>query len=138
MIQQQQQSDQIATNTSAISTLNAASFTKFFASSAQAITSAGLLTLAHGMGAVPTLVQTTLICGVSDGGYTPGDQVFVNVAANRIQTGPSQGLSIVPDATNLNIRFGSTASVLELIAKNTGNSFDIVNSRWTIVFRAWA
>jgi hypothetical protein len=108
-------------------------FSKFYESPQQTITSAGALTLAHGLGRKPVLVKYVLQCTSAEGGYSIGDELTEpqSDAANR-------GVSIVPDATNINIRFGSAASTFFAVRKSDGVSVSLVNASWRFVVRAWA
>lgn len=103
-------------------------FTKSFVSSGQTITAAGALTLAHGLGTTPTLLAATLVNTTAELGYSIGDK-FALFNSNV--------LSIVPDATNLNIRFGSVGP-FAIPHKTTGVATTITNADWNIVFSAWA
>jgi phage-related tail fiber protein len=105
-------------------------FTKSFQSAQQTITSAGSLTLAHGLGKKPGLLMTSLVCLTAEAGYSVGDEVFVSQAAQ----------SLVPDATNINVRFGSTAGTsYSVMHKTTGvTPTGITNANWQLVVRAWA
>ena len=110
-------------------------FTNSFASSAQTITSAGALTIAHSLGATPILIVMELVCQTGEAGYTAGDVLITydtgqDSAANR-------GVSVVPDATNLNIRFGSQGAVFVVPNKGTGVKTALTNANWQIVFRAF-
>jgi hypothetical protein len=108
-----------------------------FTSAAQTITAAGSLTLAHGLGATPNLVEAILTCTDAGGeaGYAQNDQVFVSIDSQDVAN--NRGLSVVPDATNLNIRFGSGANTFNVVNKSGGGGNSITNSKWTITFRAW-
>ena len=108
-----------------------------FTSSDQTITSAGALTIAHGLGVTPTLVAVRLRCTTAEGGYSIGDLLFVPATQASDSTVDTGGVSIVPDATNLNIRFGSRANVWTGTVKNTGGAFAITNANWVAVFFAW-
>lgn len=107
-----------------------------FTSAEQTITAAGSLTIPHGLGTADLMVQARLICKTAEGGYSIGDEVVVN---NSINTSANpQGQSIVPDATNLNIRFGSNASTYDILDKTTGAEFNITNANWKLIVKAWA
>jgi hypothetical protein len=107
-----------------------------FTSANQTITAAGSLTIAHGLGAMPTLVQVRLKNTTAELGYSIGDEVVVN-PHNTDANSNSQGVSIVPDATNLNIRYGSSSTTFILIRKDTGTGANITNANWSAIFYAW-
>jgi type 1 fimbria pilin len=110
--------------------------TKYYQSPEQTITSAGALTLAHGLGVEPVLIQVVLICKTAEQGYNVGDKLFANPGR---EAGYNQGIAVVPDTTNLNIRFGQTGTnVFTGLNKTTGASVNFTNTKWNVIFRAWA
>lgn len=110
-------------------------FSLSFTSTDQTITSAGALTLAHGLGAVPKQIQLYLVAQNTVLGYTAGDIVLLN---NSMANGANQGTSIVPDATNINVRYGSDTNAFQLIRKDNGVGAGCTNSDWKLRVRAWA
>lgn len=109
-----------------------------FLSAGQTITSGGALTLAHGLGSAPRLVQAYLKCTTTDQGYSVGDEVFVSGGQDAYGSTVSVGVSIVPDATNLNIRFGSNGGgAFAVLNKSTGTLGAITNGSWDFYVRAW-
>lgn len=110
-------------------------FTASFTSADQTITSAGALTLAHSLGAAPTLVQVQIKCTTAEQGYSIGDVVIVGLSDT---TNANTGASIVIDATNLTIRFGSNGGAFPLLNKTSGGQVAIVNTSWVAIFKAWA
>jgi hypothetical protein len=111
---------------------------KYYESSQQTITAAGPLTLAHGLGAKPQLVQVSLVCQTAEYGYSIGDEVIINPFLNR-GLANDQGVVIVLDSTNLNIRYGAYGSgVFSGLRKDTGASIAFTDANWKAVFRAWA
>lgn len=107
-----------------------------FESVEQTITLAGPLVIPHGLTGKPRFVQAVMVCKVADLGYSIGDEVFVNPSVNSDGAQTNGGLSIVPDATNLNVRYGANTPLL--IRKDTGvGAFITALSSWRYVFRAW-
>jgi len=103
-----------------------------FTSADQTIIAAGALTLAHGLGFVPKDIWLALVCQSAEFGYSVNDVVVLAVSA-----GNAYGCSIVPDATNLNIRFGSYVKPFALIHKSTGASGnEITVASWKVRFYA--
>lgn len=115
--------------------LTAAASKAQYTSSDQTITSGGALTLAHGLGAIPLDIKIFLVCVTGELGYTAGDILLVNPSVSTV-LGTNKGLSIVPDATNLNIRMGSAAASFDVINKGTGASAAITNVNWNLRFIA--
>lgn len=110
------------------------SFAPSFSSSNQTITSTGALTIAHGLGAIPSIVRFRLICLTGEHGYTAGD--ILETMEQTAHVG-DKGVSIVPDATNLNIRYGTATAVFSVLHKTTGGQQNATNSNWAVNFRAW-
>lgn len=109
-----------------------------YTSAQQTITSAGALTLAHGLGAKPTLVSASLVCVVAEFGYAVGDEVMINSALNDDGTN-RRGLSLVPDATAINVRYGTGGQsvTFTIIRADTGDRAPLANASWRLVVRAW-
>ena len=107
-----------------------------YESAPQTITSTGALTLAHGLGVEPNWVTATLECTLGEFGYNIGDRLAVSVLNNNSATSGNKGQAIVPDATNLNVRYGSNGSVYDIIHFTNGASSAITNSSWRAIFRA--
>jgi hypothetical protein len=112
-------------------------FSSAFTSAEQTLTSAGSLTLAHSLGAEPTLIQVRLINKTAELGYSIGDEVIVNPHQNVGGASVNHGLSVVPDSTNLNVRYGSNSQIFVLIHKTTGVSTFITNVNWKMIILAW-
>ena len=111
-----------------------APLSKYFQSAEQAITNAGALTIAHGLSATPKLLQAVLVCKSAEFGYSINDEVLVNPHGFGDLT--ARGISVVPDATNLNVRYG--ANGLGILNKTTGTSNTPTNASWRLVLRVWA
>lgn len=111
-------------------------FTEAFTSTEQTITAAGALTLAHSLSSAPSLIQCRLICKTADQNYSVNDELIISSSGD--DSSASRGLSIVPDATNINIRFGSAANSFSILNKTTGAITAIINSRWKLIVKAWS
>lgn len=125
------------TSTASEITINAAlppgALTEYFESAPQAVVGAGLLTLAHGLTGKPILFEAILLNVIAELGYSPGDECIIHFGSFSSPT--NEGMALVPDATNLNIRIGAgTFSVLHF---TTGVTAGITNANWNIVARAW-
>ena len=112
--------------------------TQVFLSTAQAITAAGALTLAHGFtgGLIPRFFQVFLKCVTAEGGFSIGDITPVDCQI-KTEAGVSVGVQIIPDATNLNIRYGSNGNTFIIGNKTTGSIFVITNANWNALFYTW-
>lgn len=112
-------------------------FQTAFESAQQTITVGGSLTLAHGLGAQPKSYAAFLLNVTAEGGYSIGNELAINPGINT-DTGPGRGVSLVPDATNINVRFGSDGSYcIAILRKDTGATFGINAANWKLIIRAW-
>ena len=102
----------------------------------QTITSGGALTLTHGLGGSPKLVMLLLKCVTGEAGYSAGDEVLIGHNQD-IAGALSQGVSIVPNMTSIDVRFGSEVNAFSVLAKNNGVASDLTNANWALVVRAW-
>ncbi len=110
-------------------------FTKSYDSGNQTITPAGSLTLAHYLGTTPRFFLTFLKCLTAEIGFSVGDLLYTSLTVSE---STDYGTSIVPDATNLNIRFGSSTYTYIILDKGLGTRVNITNANWALVVRAWA
>jgi len=109
-------------------------FRKGFTSAEQTITSAGSLSLAHGLGVKPILTQVSLVCKIADAGYSVGDDIDIGVG-NMPTT---RGLSVNRTTTSIEIRFGTEVGALYYVNKTTGGAAVLTNANWKLIVRAWA
>lgn len=107
---------------------------RHYDSGQQTITSAGSLTLAHSLGVQPGDIQVYLHNTTGESGYSAGDEVQ---QTGQMDAANSRGVVTVPDATNLNIRFGSSANTFSFLNKTTGAGFTATNANWKTIWRAW-
>jgi len=103
-----------------------------YTSTEQTITSAALLTLAHGLGTVPFIIQCFVICRIAEIGYSIGDILMVDWGG----LGADEGMSVVCDSTNIYIRFGVNANALSATNKTTGASAALTNANWSLIVKA--
>lgn len=108
-----------------------------FTSAAQTITAAGLLTIAHGLSATPTMFQASLVNVTAEGGWTTGNETAINISQQDAAGSSARGAQVYADATNVYVRFGSAANTFGLFNKTTGSEFYTTNANWTYKIRAW-
>lgn len=111
-----------------------APFKAAYTSAEQTITAAGSLTLAHGLGVEPESIELRLVCKTTELGYPVDDVVLLAPGRND----SNRGLAVVPDETNIFIRFGSGAAPLAVMNKTTGGEGGITPANWRLVVKAWA
>jgi len=118
---------------------NSLGFSDYFQSSQQTITAAGSLTIAHGLGRTPILIYPVLQCTTADNNYSIGNELPIPFMDTSGSAG-GLGISCVPDATNLNIRYGSGSggNVFVALDKTSGATVSLTNGSWRLVLRAWA
>lgn len=104
-----------------------------YTSSGQTITSAGSLTLAHGLARVPALLQARLKCTTGEAGFSIGDEVIEIYSSMS----SGQGVTSWPDITNINIRYSNNANVFSVHHKTTGAITNLTNGNWQMIVKAW-
>jgi hypothetical protein len=114
---------------------NTPALTKGYLSAEQTITSAGLIILPHGLGVKPKLMQLSLVCKTAEAGYLVGEEVVVSV--NQTATAADRHTSIRIDATNITIRFSSTATAFYVANATTGAGAALTNANWRLVVSAY-
>lgn len=107
-------------------------FSQAFVSADQTITFGGSLTVAHGLSGAPTLILARLKNTSTEANYTANDELII--ALGGLDAATSNGISLVPDATNLNIRFGAAINVPD---KTTGTATSITAAKWVLIIYAW-
>ena len=111
-------------------------FTAQYVSSNQTITSAGLLTLAHSLGAVPKAILLELECATVEGGFSVGDDIIIGV--NHSTAGDNRFTAVYVDATNVYVRYSNAANVFTYANKATGAALQLTNGSWRLRVRAFA
>lgn len=109
-----------------------------YESAGQTITSAGALTLAHGLASKPKIINYYLRCLTAEAGYSVGDELHDILGVRDTNTTQSRGMAVVVDATNINIRFSSTTSVFANMNFTTGASTPLTNANWELYVQAWS
>jgi len=110
-------------------------FTKAYVSTPQTITSAGALTLTHGLGAFPKVIVLELVCLTAEFGYTVNTPI--TIYPSGLSTG-NTGCTIVTSATAIFVKFGSNASVFAVNHNSTGANAALTNTNWALTVRAYA
>ena len=105
-----------------------------FVSSNQTITAGGSLTLAHSLGVNPQKIWYDLVNVTAELGYTAGQRAAAQAVTGKNGAGPA--MAIVPDATNLNIRFNNGSPVFQVCRFDTGAQVNITNANWAVIFYA--
>lgn len=100
-----------------------------YCSGNQTITAAGALALAHGLGSRPNDIWGEIECTTINASYSVGDRVVV---AFPDSDGTRTGCAVYADATNVNVRFGSSANLWAIPDKSSGNATSITNSSWRL------
>lgn len=116
---------------------------RFYNSSPQAIVADGTLTLAHGLAHKPLILFGVLTCLTAEHGYSIGDVVPIPINASNDGNNSRNGVVVVPDATNLNVKFYSgdanvingEFSLLKFVGSSVNMQF-VTNANWTISFYA--
>lgn len=116
-------------------------FSKSFVSPEQTITAGGTVSITHGLGEAPKLIQAELICKTAEHGYAVGDRVVINPAINPANASGSQyGHSLILNSTSIVVRYGTGGSGISYVITNalTGAGAGLLNANWRLVVRAYA
>jgi len=124
------------TDAEAVTAVGPIILTESFVSSDQTITTAGALTLAHGLSSTPILVQCQLVCGTTEHGWSAGD--VIRVVSDVGNNAKDQGVQIDTDGTNVVVRYAAEARVMPMANKTTGDVVVALNTSWTLRVSAWA
>lgn len=106
-----------------------------YKSTEQTITSSGLLTLAHGLGAAPSYVRLQLSCLTAEAGFAVGDKPFVDM--NQPTGAASIHNTVWADATNVLVRFSNNANCFAIGNKSNGAATLLTNANWKLIVRAY-
>lgn len=104
-----------------------------FVSPLQAIAAGALRTIPHGLGSAPVIDSIVLVCNTADNNWLIGDRVTFQAGVGRAN---NTGMGVYVDATNIYIRFGSTANPIEYLDKTSGNAVNLTNTSWDVEIRA--
>lgn len=119
--------------------LSAIGFNAFFQTADQTIVSAGALTIPHGLGRAPFMLQGFIKNITADIGFSVGDIVPVSLGVNDFSSGGGgtsiYGVAITFDATNIYVRYAAGSQVFLLMNKTTGVGTGITTSRWAFFLR---
>lgn len=113
-------------------------FTESFTSAQQAISSAGLVSVAHGLSGAPKLVRAKLVCTTAEAGYVAGD-----VIEHGFERDSNDDFGVMVfvesgDTTNVKARYGSAgATVFRVLNKTAGTNATITNANWKMILEAW-
>lgn len=113
-------------------------FTKSYESAEQAITSAGLITMAHGFGAEPKDTRVLMICKTAEAGWSVGDKLLVHLNSSTGNIGANRFNSLYFDSANIYLRYSDNAQPLIIAVKSTGVVQAVTNANWRVIVRAWA
>jgi len=105
-----------------------------FTSAEQTITSAGTITVTHGLGVVPDLVETYAICKTAEQGFAVGDLVRVEFTGSS--TTVTRANSIWADNTSLRVRYSDVTNCFTMANKTTGAFIGLTNANWRLILKA--
>lgn len=112
-------------------------YNDIYKSAEQTITSAGSLTLAHGIGRAPLIVLGTLKCKIAQYNYSVGDEVFLQNFMYSSTTNDTRGVCVHADATYIYARYSSFSSVFTVLDATTGVLRNITKANWRLKLYAW-
>ena len=109
-------------------------FNKAFESSEQTLTASTTVSVAHGLGTKPKLMQAVIICKTAELGYSIGDEVM---AISRFEHfyGWVEIPAVYCDSTNMGFVINAAIVVFR---KDTQAHAAITLANWKLILRAWA
>lgn len=107
-----------------------------FESTQQTISNAGTLTIAHGLGVRPDNNSAWAVCLTAEYGYSIGDRLPVPITGG-VDATSAFGFVVVPDATNLNVKFGAVTTGPLVLRFDTGAQQGLTFANWELVFKSW-
>ena len=96
------------------------------------------MTFAHGLGAVPKLIQIYGVCTSSEYGYFTGDKVLFNNGIATVGTS-AIGFGVSKDATNISVRTGDVGA--QYVINGLDGTREFISrgdANWELVVEAWA
>jgi len=121
--------------TSAIQTqLDAKATMDAYESAEQTIpTTASYVSVSHGLGAVPDIIQLWIVCKTTDNGYAVNDRVLIN--SNLAGSG-QRGSTIWVNSTSLGFAVNGDDQIT-VVPKTGGSAAVIDHAKWKAVLKAW-
>lgn len=102
-----------------------------FTSTEQTVTANTLLSVAHSLGAKPTLFTAVLICKTTQHGYSVDDEAF---HMNSTDQGSDGGVTVAADSANIVLTQGNQIYVN---GQSSFNAEIITVGNWRWIVRAW-
>ena len=121
-------------------TFRVPALTASYSSSAQPITSAGSLTLSHGLGVAPKVISLALECITGEAGYAAGAMIMVDFNSTN-DTGGGTGTRLNAlryTSTQIIIRFTDAANCFAVGHATTGAATSLTNANWRLHVSAYA
>ncbi len=106
-----------------------------YTSAEQTITTAGQITLTHGLGGVPRRVGGRLKCLTAEAGYSIGDQIEVSLVDNSTASNTIVN-SVMVTTTQIIIRFSDHTSCFVGANRTTGAAVALTNVNWSLIVTA--
>lgn len=107
-----------------------------FESAPIAIVPRALNSVAHLLGAKPSIVTAGLVCSTAEYGYVAGDEMLISLSP--VNSG-ARGATILPDDTNIRVQLGASGNVFQchqVGGANAGDAANLTNANWTLVIHA--
>jgi hypothetical protein len=123
-----------AVDASQLTNLPGGDFTPGYTSSEQTLTASAQLTLAHGLGSRPHLINGVLRCKISEDNWSVGDELELGL-------GFAYGAPLImggyADTSNVYVRYGNLVNA-SYFDKTTGSLSYITPANWRLIVKAWA
>lgn len=101
-----------------------------------AIASGTTVTVAHGLGAVPSRFEAYFVCNTIDGGYQVGDVITSNVGDPGANGAIDKGVVVAFDSVNMKLICGADGNLMSVLDKALRTFVHIAYAKWDIQVRA--
>lgn len=102
-----------------------------------ALVTGGASVWAHGLGAIPRLLELELVNVTAQHGYTTGQRITIHPGS--VDVANSYGFSVIRDATNVTLRQGASGSggAAHYLHATSGAQVTLTGANWTLTMRAF-
>lgn len=109
-----------------------------FTSTGQTITAATLITVAHGLGAIPRHVTLRIKCtdAGGDGGYSQNEEIIIGLNHSRPSSAVNAVWGIRLDSTNVYVMPANNSAIIYVPNKTTGSATYLDHTKWELYIEA--
>lgn len=111
--------------------------TQEYLSGEQVIPPGQATTLTHSLGAIPKIINISLICKIAEHGYAVGEEAQLSGGMlTYLTSGMHFGIQLASTSTSIKLKVASTGA--GVIHMTTGVASQITPANWRLIVRAYA